>query len=380
MQLAHLLAHGSILGLDVNIIKWFEGRRLSLQGTEEYFRKAEAAKNPGPMVWRICGGRAVPWHQKSSNPYEEKIIISGTDPTEKGSHLSKKRIQPLTPTENDHPTKKQTAIKREDRSVMTKNTDHHQIMRQAVDRSEKGLACNPIYFFNQCQSALGQFIVMQQEQQKTAQYFINIQEKMLDAALNNHKPKSSGHSSTTLISLGSPPTPDIPDILFEPVDAAPSHVTPQSPDDDLPGTTSETAPLQDYAHVPVTVPVAVMAPAKTRAASAAVPGIEEFKTELIRIAAERTGFEPGMLSLESNMETDLGIDSIKKVEIFSMLRERYGIMNQLDEDQLIEEIADLVTLGSVIEWFDGKRKQLMEKLPEAVPEPRPIMSYSESAV
>ena len=114
--------------------------------------------------------------------------------------------------------------------------------------------------------------------------------------------------------------------------------------------------------------------------SIAVPTKEEFQSALIQIASDSTGFDPEMLSLNSNMETDLGIDSIKKVEIFSLLRERFDMMNQLDEDLLIEEVAELTTLGSVVEWFQGKLEQSttagISQAPDMSTQP---LSYSDSS-
>jgi hypothetical protein len=64
-----------------------------------------------------------------------------------------------------------------------------------------------------------------------------------------------------------------------------------------------------------------------------------------------------MLDVDLNMEADLGIDSIKKVEIFSMLQDKYSVIESLDQEKLIEELAGLSTLGSIIDWYDDKRKE-----------------------
>jgi acyl carrier protein len=268
---------------------------------------------------------------------------------------------------------------------MTKNTDQQQIMPESMEPRRRRSGGDPLDYFNQCQSALGQFISMQQEQQKTAQYFINIQEKMLDAAFNGFHIKPSAHPWKNLdcaaeapldhtsrapvfIPLGAPPAPDIPTSVFEPIDEAPPRLTPgtepaRRDNPPVPGPASGVDKMPSF---------------NKSGASPALPSNDEFKNNLLLIASERTGFDPEMLSLEANMETDLGIDSIKKTEILSSLREKYEIMNQLDEDQLIEELADLMTLGSIIAWFDNKRKLLTENAVEMAIAPQQPLSYSES--
>ncbi len=47
---------------------------------------------------------------------------------------------------------------------------------------------------------------------------------------------------------------------------------------------------------------------------------EDLKELLLQIASERTGYPAEMLSLEANLEADLGIDSIKRVEIIGAFR------------------------------------------------------------
>ena len=43
---------------------------------------------------------------------------------------------------------------------------------------------------------------------------------------------------------------------------------------------------------------------------------------LLEVISEKTGYPAEMLALEMSLDGDLGIDSIKRVEIFSALRER----------------------------------------------------------
>jgi malonyl CoA-acyl carrier protein transacylase len=67
---------------------------------------------------------------------------------------------------------------------------------------------------------------------------------------------------------------------------------------------------------------------------------------ILEIVAEKTGFPVSMLQPGMELEADLGIDSIKKVEIFSVIQERLPQLNGLAADELnrLRSIADLFTL------------------------------------
>jgi acyl transferase domain-containing protein/NAD(P)-dependent dehydrogenase (short-subunit alcohol dehydrogenase family)/acyl carrier protein len=95
----------------------------------------------------------------------------------------------------------------------------------------------------------------------------------------------------------------------------------------------------------------VAAPAPAAPAAAPAPSGRDFVTELRAVAAERTGYPPEMLDLDAGIEADLGIDSIKRVEILTALQKLgtpeqqqnvQGIMNQLTSARTLREIADLI--------------------------------------
>jgi acyl transferase domain-containing protein/NAD(P)-dependent dehydrogenase (short-subunit alcohol dehydrogenase family) len=70
--------------------------------------------------------------------------------------------------------------------------------------------------------------------------------------------------------------------------------------------------------------------------------------DILVLVAEKTGFPADMLHGDMDLEGDLGIDSIKKVEIFSSFQERFPQAAHLSADQLnqVRTIADLVGLLS----------------------------------
>jgi NAD(P)-dependent dehydrogenase (short-subunit alcohol dehydrogenase family)/acyl carrier protein len=96
--------------------------------------------------------------------------------------------------------------------------------------------------------------------------------------------------------------------------------------------------------------VGTAAPAPVVAVPAVAAG-RDFTADLRAVAAERTGYPPEMLDLDAGIESDLGIDSIKRVEILTALQKLgtpeqqqsvQGIMAKLTSARTLREIADLI--------------------------------------
>ena len=77
--------------------------------------------------------------------------------------------------------------------------------------------------------------------------------------------------------------------------------------------------------------------------------IDYLREELIRITSERTGYPKEMLKLDSDIEADLGIDSIKRVEILGAFAKSFPEADRQKFHVIIDEISKLRTLGSIIE-------------------------------
>jgi acyl transferase domain-containing protein/acyl carrier protein len=89
------------------------------------------------------------------------------------------------------------------------------------------------------------------------------------------------------------------------------------------------------------------APAQEPARSSEAP--QDRVAELLRhVVAEKTGYPVEMLELDMKLDTDLGIDSIKRVEIFSALQEKLPEMPALGPEPIgtfstLREIASFVS-------------------------------------
>ncbi|MEQ8290406.1 MAG: SDR family NAD(P)-dependent oxidoreductase [Gammaproteobacteria bacterium] len=74
-----------------------------------------------------------------------------------------------------------------------------------------------------------------------------------------------------------------------------------------------------------------------------------FDNTLLEVVADKTGYPVDMLSLDMQLDSDLGIDSIKRVEILSALQERMPELPTVSAD----ELASIQTLGSIIDMFSA---------------------------
>ena len=68
------------------------------------------------------------------------------------------------------------------------------------------------------------------------------------------------------------------------------------------------------------------------------------------VISEKTGYPVEMLELDMDMEADLGIDSIKRVEIFGSMTEDYPEVSGVNPNDLTE----LRTLGQIVDYLAEK--------------------------
>ncbi|MFK7936936.1 MAG: beta-ketoacyl synthase N-terminal-like domain-containing protein, partial [Saprospiraceae bacterium] len=70
---------------------------------------------------------------------------------------------------------------------------------------------------------------------------------------------------------------------------------------------------------------------------------------LLAVISDKTGYPAEMLELEMDMEADLGIDSIKRVEIFGAMTEDYPEVSGINPS----ELAELRTLQQIVDYIAG---------------------------
>ena len=100
-------------------------------------------------------------------------------------------------------------------------------------------------------------------------------------------------------------------------------------------------------------------PAKPAAAPQAVPEVASAEpasdagaltSSLLAIVSDKTGYPADMLELSMDMEADLGIDSIKRVEILGALQERHPNLPKIQPQAL----GELRTLGQIVNCLEAE--------------------------
>jgi acyl transferase domain-containing protein/acyl carrier protein/NAD(P)-dependent dehydrogenase (short-subunit alcohol dehydrogenase family) len=82
---------------------------------------------------------------------------------------------------------------------------------------------------------------------------------------------------------------------------------------------------------------------------AAAPANSGVSQALLAVVAEKTGYPVEMLNLDMDLEGDLGIDSIKRVEILAAIEEKVPGLPRLASDQM----GSLRTLGQIVTALGG---------------------------
>ncbi len=123
------------------------------------------------------------------------------------------------------------------------------------------------------------------------------------------------------------------------------------------------APQADRVLAALPPPAAAAAPAPLPA-----PATLGRDAVLLDIVSDRTGYPPDMLDLDLDLEADLSIDSIKRLEIIGELARRLDLQTALGSgaDAALEQLAGRKTLRAMLAWLDAT-------VPAAAAQPAPVV-------
>ncbi|ROR18786.1 polyketide-type polyunsaturated fatty acid synthase PfaA [Vibrio crassostreae] len=113
--------------------------------------------------------------------------------------------------------------------------------------------------------------------------------------------------------------------------------------------------IVDYMNskLPASAPVAALAAATVSAPVQAVSNglnAEQVQSTMLSVVADKTGYPTEMLDLAMDMEADLGIDSIKRVEILGTVQDQLPTLPELNP----EDLAECRTLGEIVDYMNSK--------------------------
>lgn len=89
------------------------------------------------------------------------------------------------------------------------------------------------------------------------------------------------------------------------------------------------------------------------------PVVTDVKALVMQVVSDKTGYPQEMLGMEMDLEADLSIDSIKRMEIIGELRTRLGGfgVGQQSEETVIEQLAAIKTLRLLVDWIQQHQEQ-----------------------
>jgi acyl transferase domain-containing protein/NAD(P)H-dependent flavin oxidoreductase YrpB (nitropropane dioxygenase family)/NAD(P)-dependent dehydrogenase (short-subunit alcohol dehydrogenase family) len=355
VQLAQLLAQAEAIGLPINLGQWFAGRGLAEQGLDETLAHARRRTEHGPLIWRVNGGRAKPWAGAAprSRTRQPKPAADSTPATPRPGPVPD--IQAQSGASPVH-VPQDTTPSHYRRTTMT---SREPIPDDLPDGAAVLAPIHPAYTpeMGHFHNALTSLLAFQTEQQQVLRQFLDLQAQMVGigsrAAVSSPLtlppgPTHPGHP----VSGMRPQTMRLPGPVAAPRSATPTAIA-------IAASMPVQAPVLPElpAQAPQALPVAAVA-SPSAAAQAARPvaaapaSSAEFSAQLLKAVSERTGYPIDMLDMDAHMEADLGIDSIKRIEIFSNLSQRHSLVGERDEEKLIEELSGFKTLREVVSWYE----------------------------
>jgi acyl transferase domain-containing protein/phosphopantetheinyl transferase len=129
----------------------------------------------------------------------------------------------------------------------------------------------------------------------------------------------------------------------------------------VPRIVAQPAPVVTPALVPTMQEVVASASVPVAPSATKMPVVEEtvpalnhrvLSELLLRLVSERTGYPTEMLNLDLDLEADLGIDSIKRIEIISALRQETPSLVASDVDELTKRR----TLQAMVDFLIGQQR------------------------
>lgn len=295
--LLHALAALWSQGAALNVERLFEGRAVAAPDLERLVETTRPAV-PSPRAWRVSGGYA-------RRPDE---------PAKTG------RLPPLTAAEaNSSPVDLPATFSSSARPVGVSMSPPNQPLSGPLSVSASVPAAWPA---DQAMAAY----------QDTMRQFLQVQERVMLAYF------AAGRDETA------------PVASFAPALALPRPAAP-------PPTAVASPPL---AAAPPAAPAVEKPAPKPPAREEQALEILDLKALLLKIASDRTGYPEDMVALDQDIEADLGIDSIKRVEILGLFRRSLPEAFAQGLRGEMEEVARLPTFQAILDfvqrWIDRQPK------------------------
>lgn len=347
LGLCDLLAQAWAHGLPVEVSRWFEERDLPRTTLNELLEQARANAHPPATIWRINGGSVSPWSQISQKS-ESQIV-----PETKQLQGSLEKTIPPVDAQVETRIPKRNILGERKVHMDKDNMKREQVFPQSTGGNHSA----PI--ISQIQASMNQFMDLQRNNQLLMQRYLDLQEQLIEAAVDGRGLKMMN------VDIPADHHMRIDEPVSVPVAPQPLRVPPAPVLPILKETVKEQPKKEEV--IPQTIQATPIIQAKDAPIQAMTkehpeeegpyPSTENFKSALLQTVSERTGYPKEMLDLHANLEADLGIDSIKLIEILTTLEDYREMLEGQDGSDSMEELTNLRTLQDMVDWYDNSRKK-----------------------
>jgi acyl transferase domain-containing protein len=338
VDLASILAQLAAAGYDAHLERWEKAApqtiaprmRIPLSGTN-YRDQKQAA--PAASEQRRNGALeppAPPIKPPAPVPTDPRGNAQNTSP---GTHLIPKTPYPV-PKGGLH-----TGLQ-DRKAEHTMEADQKTYLNQALTAVQQGLAAMQA-MQAQTTQAHQKYLEAQAEASRTLQQMVQSAQQ-LSATFLGLPPAETVSAPIRAAAAGSAPNTQEP---LQPLGAA--HVQPPAP---VFATPRQVPPTEIYSvqTTPVPNPAVLSTPAAPQRLQVA-ESHDGLSQNLVLIVSRLTGYPEEMLGLEMDIEADLGIDSIKRVEILSALEEEMPHLPKVTPDM----VGTLKTLGHICDYLSA---------------------------
>ncbi len=343
-QLQHALAQLAAHGTSIKLNRLFEGRTVRELNMKTLIEETKE-KPLSPTTWFVNGGRARPTHQKAEPPRQPTVSLRPVSQASVDGDSTAK-------AQGKSPGGQQPALRRPEKPASDGRTPSVQeLSTPPPDRltGPENLFPTPNGSDEDGKVILGF--------QQLMNRFLETQKNVMLSYLQGGQTSPDGGRQDSRNSkefdgtgLSDPaslttPVPKVSETF--PVPAAPEPDTPQPPaavDDSVPDESSDTFDETQLDRKHLT-------------------------EQLLKLVSDRTGYPQEMLDLDVDMESDLGIDSIKRVEIFGAFQNACLPADSQIDQETMDQFTQIKTLRGVVDWVDRTLggEQQEPKVKEAAP-------------
>jgi acyl transferase domain-containing protein/NAD(P)H-dependent flavin oxidoreductase YrpB (nitropropane dioxygenase family)/NAD(P)-dependent dehydrogenase (short-subunit alcohol dehydrogenase family)/acyl carrier protein len=348
VQLAHLLGQLLAHGVSARLDRLYQGRGVVPFDLAKLGPDTGKPKLP-PTTWLVNGVRSRPLNGPEPRLLGQPLPSSAVrkeGPEVNGSGAAQsKPPQPHTPPSSlprgeGHPTPAATPPVSSPVAPVTPRATMHHDPTPTVIPSANGSASAPP------PDAAAQVMLRFQD---VMARFLDTQRSVMLSYLGTPGggtlPPLNGHTASVNGPAGSAVPPAVANRLTSVESPRPAPAPPQHEANGhaVAATTTEANGKHSATEPPTAAPAAVAPPAKLDR--------ESLLETLLDLVSERTGYPKESLSIDLDLEADLGIDSIKRVEILGTLAESLGTAADGQQPNLeMEKLSVIKTLRGIADY------------------------------